>query len=129
LLGAVLNRTRIDNESEVHLDAKASPCCRYFAITSTRFPTLLLVYCAPQLRFTACLSLLSPCNSFNWHPTEALLVCSTSNSDHIYTWQSEGARSLPHPHGQVESVDWLTLTSAIIRGRRLFSVATLAVES
>lgn len=124
LLGAG-SLARIDTHNQdIELTITANG--RFAAIRHSLLTSLLFIYDLSVLSFRAVLFLSSPITSVAWCSPEEVL-CTASNSRHIYSWQPAGARALPHPHGPVEAVEWRE-GWCVVRGKRSFSLAVMINE-
>lgn len=115
------------DEDEVDLIIRASGCGRFLAIRSSEYPRVLFVFSLVQLHFLAALFLTQPVSvSFAWHPSQPVVLFHAGGgpgAEHLYSWQPEGARSLPHPYGAVEGVQWLHSDWALILGPKSWTIA------
>lgn len=126
LLGAG-SLARIDTkDQDIELSITANG--RFAAIQHSLLTNLLFIYDLSALSFRAVLFMSSPITSVAWCNDSEEVLCTASNSRHIYSWQPAGARALPHPHGPVEAVDWRE-GWCVVKGKRLYSLAVMINDS
>jgi hypothetical protein len=126
--GELLRVSKPENEIDsVNLVIKPSSCMRYLAINSSSNQELLFIFSVSKQEFTAVLCLSQPVACFSWNRAFPMVLIAT-NSQYLYSWQPEGARTLPYPHGTVEGIEWQTEQWCLIKGHRSFSLAVSVNE-